>query len=63
MLRTEDNYDMETIITEEIVKAQNQCANHINYRSPCHQERGGVVAEPGKNGEVTWLKAGQDTVE
>ena len=39
MLRTEDNYDMETIINEEIVKAQNQCANHINYRSPCHQKR------------------------
>ena len=34
MLRTEDNYDMETIINEEIVKAQNQCANHINYRTP-----------------------------
>ena len=39
MLRTEDNYDMETIINEEIVKTQNQCANHINYRSPCHHKR------------------------
>ena len=38
MLRTEDNYDMETIINEEIVKTQNQCANHINYRSPCHHK-------------------------
>ena len=38
MLRTEDNYDMETIITEEIVKTQNQCANHINYRSPSHHK-------------------------
>jgi hypothetical protein len=38
MLRTEDNYDMETIINEEIVKTQNQYADHINDRNPCHHK-------------------------
>ena len=63
MLRTEDNYDMETIINEEIVKAQNQCANHINYRSPCHHKRevelwlsqGKMERAPGlEQGRIQW---------
>ena len=29
---------METIINEEIVKTQNQYADHINDRNPCHHK-------------------------
>ena len=63
MLRTEDNYDMETIINEEIVKTQNQCANHINYRSPCHHKtevelwlsQGKMERAPGlEQGRIQW---------
>ena len=54
---------METIINEEIVKNKTNVLT-ISITGPLPpQERGGVVAEPGKNGEVTWLRAGQDTVE
>ena len=63
MLRTEDNYDMETIINEEIVKTQNQCANHINYRSPCHHKTEVEIWLSQEKWVSQHIRAGQDIVE
>ena len=61
MLRTEDNYDMETIITEEIVKTQNKCATHINFRSPCHYKTEVELWLSEEKWVGQWIRAGKDT--
>ena len=63
MLRTEDNYDTEIILNEEVVQTPNQQANHINYWSSYHRMRkvelwlsqDKTVSDPGsEQGKIHW---------
>ena len=63
MLRTEDNYDTEIILNEDVVQTPNQHANHINYWRSYHRMRelelwlsqDKTVSDPGsEQGKIHW---------